>query len=165
VLKYSARDRVRFWSNVSIAAGGCAEWNGSITSSGYGTFWHSGKLRAAHRVAFELAFGNIPDMVGADQRGTCILHRCDNPRCVNPEHLFVGTHADNMVDMDSKGRRVSLPGVSNPRAVLEPEEVSEIRKLRGQVSQRALALRFGVSKSQVGNIQRGDAWVREVKRG
>lgn len=164
MLKYSARDRVRFWSNVNIAAGGCAEWTGARRSDGYGSFWHSGKLMAAHRVAFELAFGDIPDMVGADQRGTCILHRCDNPRCVNPEHLVAGTHADNMGDMDSKGRRVSLPGGSNPRAVLEPEEVAEIRKLRGQVSQRTLARRFGVSKSQIGNIQRGDAWVREHPR-
>jgi len=160
-MKYSAKDRIRFWSNVSIAAGGCAEWKGAKTGTGYGHFWHSGRLVLAHRVAFELAFGEIPCLEGADHRGACILHRCDNPACVNPEHLFVGTHLDNMRDMDRKGRRMSLAGALNPRAKLAPEDVSEIRKLRGQVSQRALAAKYGVSHAQIGHIQRGTSWSRE----
>src|SRR5688500_2653189 len=86
----------RFWPKVQ-KSDGCWEWTGAKQPAGYGNFYFRGVVQLAHRVAWELANG--PVAVGQH-----VLHRCDNPRCVRIEHLFLGTHADNMRDMLSKGR-------------------------------------------------------------
>lgn len=86
----------RFWSHVDVS-GECWVWLGCRNHRGYGLFGVNGKCRSAHRVAYEIAHGIIPD-------GLFVLHRCDNPACVRPDHLWLGTHADNMNDRNVKGR-------------------------------------------------------------
>ena len=90
---------VRFAAFVKPVESGCWEWQGFCLANGYGRFGlRAGKIVLAHRFAYEMANGVIPD-------GKMILHSCDNPPCVNPAHLSVGTHADNMHDMENRGRR------------------------------------------------------------
>ena len=85
---------------------GCWPWLGCLTGGGYGQIRNSGRYQQAHRAAWELKYGPIPE-------GLVVCHRCDNPRCVRPDHLFLGTATDNMRDMYSKGR--------HPRASRAPE--------------------------------------------
>jgi len=86
----------RFWGKVECR-GDCWEWTGSRIWSGYGMFWKDGRYQRAHRVAYELTNGEVP----AD---LFVLHRCDNRGCVNPDHLDIGTHRDNMRDRNERGR-------------------------------------------------------------
>lgn len=88
----------RFFEKVSWTESGCHEWTAGRFEKGYGVFRNDGRNLRAHRVAYEIAFGPIPD-------GMLVLHKCDNPACVNPDHLFVGSQKDNMQDMVKKGRQ------------------------------------------------------------
>lgn len=91
----SLRDAVRFWSKVRYGSG-CWEWQ-ATPSQAYGLFRHKGKMRKAHRMAYELTHGPL-------EEGAILLHRCDNPRCVRPNHLQPGTYRDNLMDAIEKGR-------------------------------------------------------------
>lgn len=142
----------RFWQFVR-KADGCWLWVGS-QSGGYGTFRLDGKMRKAYRIAWELTNGPIPD-------GLFACHRCDNPLCVNPAHLFLGTAADNNRDRHAKGRSRGLfvNGSEHPRAKLTDGDVRTMRTLHadGQLP-REIAVRFGVSRAQVAKIVTGKAW-------
>jgi hypothetical protein len=139
----------RFWAKVD-KTGACWEWTAAKDSWGYGRFSIDGKLYGAHRVSWELAYGDLPDDMS-------VLHRCDNRKCVNPGHLFLGTHQENMLDMKLKKR--SRSGESAHHAKLGPASVEEIRSLAATgVLQRDLALKFGVSTRQIRRILSKENW-------
>ena len=139
----------------------CWEWSGPVmtTRGGYGRLepMVNGKRLsfAAHRMSWEIHFGPIPD-------GMLVCHRCDNPPCVNPAHLFLGTPKDNTRDMVGKGRQIPsrLPGEKNGRARLLWDEVREIRECyRAGDTQRGLAARYGVEKTTIANIVNNRTWI------
>ena len=128
---------------------GCWEWRGSRISAGYGQLEVKGKGLRAHRVAYETWVSPIPE-------GMVVRHKCDNPPCINPDHLELGTQKDNGQDMASRGRSTS--GDKNVRAKLTWEKVREIRSLAGAASQSELARRFEVNPSVISNIIRNRTW-------
>ena len=141
----------RFWSRVATGTPDeCWEWQGSTFPNGYGRIGMGGRHRLAHRAAWELTFGAIP-------AGLCCLHRCDNKSCVNPDHLFLGTKADNSADMIAKGR--SKQGSRNPKSKLSDSDVQEIRiLLESGVMQTEIASIYQVSNITVNHISTGRTW-------
>ena len=141
--------KVRFWAKVS-KSDGCWEWTGCVSDTGYGCIY-DGKAYACHRYSWELHFGQIPESL-------CVLHRCDNRRCVRPDHLFLGTKAENSRDMAEKGRykSTSRKGDAHPGAKLTDEAVREIRS--SDELGKALAERYGVSPSLITLIRKRKAW-------
>lgn len=136
--------------------GNCWEWQRTQNGQGYGMLRVAGKMVYAHRLAFELSGRSIPD-------GLHILHECDNPSCINPNHLLVGTRSKNMADCHARGRsRIPSPrmkGASNGSAKLTIEAVEVIRDgLAAGVTQRQLADRFGVSQTLISRIHRKEIW-------
>ena len=142
----------RFWNKVNKQAeNGCWEWAAYRDPDGYGGFSLDGKGERAHRASWILEHGSIPD-------GLHVLHHCDNPRCVNPAHLFLGTQADNMRDKAEKGRAVNnpQPGESHPMSKLTEADIPAIRA--DKRSQRAIAAEYGVSRQQIGRIKNRKRW-------
>jgi hypothetical protein len=122
---------------------GCWLWQGALMPNGYGRMSFRMHNDYSHRHFFRFFIGEIGNMH--------VLHRCDVRRCVNPDHLFLGTHIDNMRDMNSKGRRVAcgFPGEHNPRAKLTDDQVDELRALFDSgASIRSLMARFGIGRTQ-----------------
>lgn len=158
-----------FWSKVNKhgpvpdqakypGLGRCWNWVGARNKKGYGQMHRYPDHRnvLAHRVSWELAFGAIP--VLASGKTALIRHGCNNPHCVNPSHLKSGSHQDNMDDRNSQGRQAK--GEANGRAKLTVEDVKEIRRLaaEGQMSKRALAIKFKVSRPTVRHIVERKLW-------
>jgi hypothetical protein len=126
----------------------CWEWCGERSPYGYGRFTKEGKKQQVHRISYEIHCGVIP-------LGMCVCHRCDNRICVNPDHLFIGTHSENSADMVAKGRQVR--GTDIPQAKLTEQEVISIRGTHG-LSHRKIARMYGVSPSQINDIRLGKWW-------
>lgn len=142
----------RFWNKVKKTKG-CWFWTGAILQvTGYGCF-AANPNKLAHRAAWEFINGAIPN-------GLCVLHRCDNRRCVNPDHLFLGTHQDNSDDMFKKGRNRQPKGEKSHRALLSNAQVRKIKKLYfpQKLGYRKLAKMFGVHFVTIGDIIRGTTW-------
>lgn len=133
---------------------GCWEWTAAYGSNGYGQF-RVGKMGSAHRASYEIHKGDIP-------AGVCVLHKCDNPKCVNPDHLFLGTKADNAADMNAKNRQARQKGSKHGRSKLTDLQVEEIRELHslGNYTQRYLGRLFGVSYQQVSRIVNNKRWIK-----
>jgi hypothetical protein len=141
----------RFWRFVRVTDG-CWEWEGGLSTRGYGRLTVGGRKVLAHRFSYELHRGPIP-------RGLFVCHHCDNPRCVNPGHLFPGTVTDNSRDMVGKGRQARAEGADNPNAKLSAAEVREgIRLREAGVPRREVAGRFGISERMVSWITTGRSW-------
>ena len=183
-VRFDADDVARFRAS-SCPRGSCVEWVGECDDEGYGVFYAGGKAFRAHRVAYVVDRGPI------DPPSKLILHECDNPSCVRPDHLKIGTQADNMDDMARRGR--SLRGDRNPsrlhpermargdqhglhahpelaargerhgRAKLTWDAVREMRRLRGEGwTLAALAERYGVHYSNIKCVCDGKTW-KEVQ--
>jgi hypothetical protein len=139
----------RFWSKVQIGdTGECWPWRAARDSGGYGNFKRSGKACLAHRLAFFLHKGFLPE-------GLCILHDCDFRACCNPFHLKAGTKQDNAVDMVRKGRHrgSAHPGERHHNAKLTDEQVLTIRQ--SPERRGVLAKRYGVSRGLISGIRTG----------
>ncbi len=136
---------------------GCIPWTGA-TTKGCGVIGRGGKGAGnvyASRVAYEIAFGCVPD-------GMVVCHHCDNPICVNPSHLFVGTQADNLADMRAKGR--GCAGEKYPGSILTKDKILSIHAaLAAKESQRSIARRFGVCQQLISDISRGKKWKHVVR--
>jgi hypothetical protein len=150
----------RFWDKVKSFTDGCWLWQAHCFKNGYGSISYTtadGRrvTLLAHRVAWELINGPIPHELH-------VLHRCDNPPCVNPDHLMLGTQADNLADMTAKGRRVNADtaGEKNPAAKLSEEEVLEMRRRfkPRRVTVPMLASRHGVSPATVEAVVLRKTW-------
>lgn len=113
-----------FWARVK-KSDGCWLWAGPVNrkAGGYGVVYARGRGRGAHRIAYELAHGPVG-------LGMCVCHKCDNPPCVRPGHLFLGTHKDNADDMQAKGRGVVSRGDDHKRLLLTAQQVLWIREQR-----------------------------------
>lgn len=142
----------RFWKLVD-KSGDCWLWQASRKGKGYGCFRVNKQSIGAHRVSYELTHGPIPD-------GMYVLHKCDTPLCVRPDHLFLGTHADNMADRNAKHRQARPQGTLCGMAKLTEAQVLEIRRLHDEcgVSQVQLGKRFGVDRTNVLAIVRRKTW-------
>jgi len=144
----------RFLKYVDRPPEGCWPWKGGLNGyKGYGMFNYYGRPRLASRVSWMLFKGDIPD-------GLFVCHACDNPKCVNPDHLFLGSQKDNMDDMVAKGRSnnaaKSLPGVLHGGVKLTDADVLEIRS--ASQSFRFLARRYGVSTRTIGDVKSRRSW-------
>lgn len=149
-MKLSLSIEDRFFSKIELS-GDCWNWTASCHRFGHGVF-KFGKEQYAHRASWVLFNGPIPDDL-------CVLHKCDNPKCVNPKHLFLGTRAENNADRDSKGRQNCVRGEKNPWAKLTRDQAMIVRGLRIMGKPRRwVAEQFGISVSGVKAISTGRTW-------
>ncbi len=140
----------RFWSLADCSSeDGCWPWKDATDDKGYGIFCFCGKKFRAHRIAHEIAIGEVG-------LGLLVCHRCDNPPCVRPSHLFKGSIIANNIDKMTKVRHRVLFGADHPKTIISPELAQQIRTVKG--TQRNVALMFGLSKTTVGRVRRGEDW-------
>ncbi len=146
----------RFWAKV-LKTEGCWLWQGAKNIQGYGKLGRGKKQEgtiAAHRLSYELTFGPIPE-------GKYILHKCDNPGCVRPDHLFIGSQTDNLIDMTLKGHRRfrTHSGENNGRAKLT---LAQVNKIRGRFAKgelrSSLAKEYEVNWSTINRIVKHIRW-------
>ena len=153
---YDSRILIRFWAKVdkTSSPNGCWLWTAATYPDGYGTFFVKGSNFCAHRLSWELLFGSIPE-------GLCVCHRCDNPPCVNPEHLFLGTREENNHDRHRKGRTNASRGEDNKWAKLTKDGALFIK--RSHERGVDLAKKFGVSSTTISKVRSGKVWARVLE--
>ncbi len=153
-MKITKEVGVRFWEKVNTSGiDNCWLWNGCKDGQGYGMFWLEGRSHRAHRVAYIL--WNKIENIDLDA-----CHRCDNPGCVNPRHIFLGTHLDNMLDREAKGRNNPPKGEKQGSSILTEDAVRDIRSratgVRG--NRTSLAKEYGVHVDTIGHIVKRKSW-------
>lgn len=140
----------RFWHYVDKKMDHeCWNWTGARLKGGYGQIGINNKIIQVHRFSWELHFGEIP-------KNLCVLHKCNNPSCVNPNHLYLGTNKDNSEYMVECNRQAK--GENNGRSKLTESQVKEIRNLKGQLSIRKIAKIFNVDNTTISEIHRNQIW-------
>jgi len=139
---------VSFWSRVDRSKD-CWNWTGCKTHFGHGRVVFTRKEYLTHRLAYVISIGDIP-------AGMYVCHHCDNPSCVRPTHLFIGSAMDNVRDMYDKGRQHTHQGESHPMAKLKTGEAQLLNKLFGKVSAKNLSKIFKVSLPLVYKIGKGE---------
>lgn len=153
---YGSATPEQFWRKVDkeTTPSGCWPWTGAINRYGYGKVEWKYRSSTSHRVAWELTYGVIPV-------GLCVCHACDNPICCRPDHLWLGTNADNVADREAKGRGWKSMGELDGMAKLTWKEADYIREqvANGQ-TQRCLAVKFRVSPATICMIVGNKAWRR-----
>ena len=146
---------VRLWQKIAIAGtDDCWLWTAYRDRRGYGKIGNNGSSYLAHRIVFRLVNGDFPEHLK-------VCHRCDNPSCCNPNHLFLATQYDNVQDRHLKGHdaHFGLKGTAHPLAKLSEEQVREIRKFHKLgVSESKLAIQFSISQSHVSRIIQQKEW-------
>lgn len=155
---YRVRLEARFLSHVSYwPESGCWLWMACVNEHGYGKIRVKGRSERAHRVSCLLFKDSFDDAL-------VVMHKCDTPACVNPDHLVQGTKADNTADMMAKGRHRALRGAQHTKAVLTEKQVRKIRAdyLDREVTQRSLAAEYGVGKGTIQRIVDGSGWTDVV---
>jgi hypothetical protein len=170
--RFAAQDaKLRFAAKTKPQANGCLLWIGTVTPDGYGTFSIGKTTWRAHRLAWFWFSGQHP-------REMCVCHRCDNPICVQPTHLFLGTTQDNIADKLAKGRQRAgegkrhgskthpesvVHGVAHPIAKLNPALVRSARaQAAAGASINGIAARMGVCRATIAKMLRGETWRRVV---
>lgn len=151
-MPYPPNTPEKFWTQCRMIDHNsfCWFWKGHRDQDGYGTLRFQGRRWKAHRLAYFLTNGPIPS-------GAFVCHRCDNPHCVNPSHLFLGSPADNMADKVAKQRQTFGTRISTAKLI--PSQVVEIRALlQMKQSQRSIARLFGVSPTLISAINTGKVW-------
>ncbi len=142
----------RLFDNAMVQDNGCWEFTHNQNRKGYGRLRYKGQSCSAHRVAYILCVDDIPD-------GIFVLHKCDNTACVNPKHLYLGTHQDNMTDRNLKNRQARLKGMDCGGSKLTDSEVLQIRQyLLEGLTQRTIARKFDVSQNTIMCINTRKTW-------
>mgnify|MGYP001231011239 CR=1 FL=1 len=157
--RFTAKDRARILAaleerTIPEPNSGCLLWTGAAKAKGYGHMYVDGRWEGAHRLAYSLYVGPIPD-------GMVVMHKCDNPACVNHRHLTIGTPRQNIHDCIKKNRarRGRFPGEMNPSAKLTSDQVREIRAEPRPYGYRIqLAKKYGVSPGTISKIVSGETW-------
>lgn len=150
----------RIAEKTAVLSDGCWKWTGAKNGNGYGQIWFRGRLWLTHRLVLQEKLGR--DLLSDE----CALHRCDNPSCVNPAHIWIGTKGDNSKDMAAKGRSPAqvhperrARGEVHGKSKLTVEKVREIRRLCSEGwTQGHIAELFGVTRQTISYIARGATW-------
>ena len=150
--RYLFREHAERFSKYVNKGSECWLWTGFRDKDGYGRFQCGKRAVGAHRVSFEIYKGEIPEKA-------IVLHRCDNPACVNPDHLFIGSQADNIQDCMAKGRRKVMRGDQHYNAKLSSEQVLGIRRQwsNGELS-AVLEQAYGVTQQTISDIVNYRSW-------
>lgn len=149
-------EKKRFWTKVNKQKlHECWIWIGIQNKNSYGYLCINRRKFLAHRFSWIINNGNIPDKL-------CVLHKCDNPSCVNPNHLFLGTQAENIADMVKKNRQCVLKGENHSRCKLKIKDIEKIKSLTNKLTKKEIAKIFNITRQYVGQIQQNKTWRQDI---